>query len=234
MASRGYDYAYWKASIIQMLGIGDPNGAALFANIETQMINYAELRIYRELQLLDTSGTAFFPTVALNRSVTIPAAAFIIISDANIILPAGALPDDPGSSRRQLPRVSRAFLDFACSDQGDATVPSYYDIFETTEILLGPVPDLIYQLELLGTIRPAPLGDGTVGSQTTTILTTEFPDLFTAASMIFGSGYTKNYGQQADDPKMAISWEGVYQGVKSGASMEEMLKKGRAPEVTQS
>lgn len=235
MATRGYDYAYWRSSIVQMLGVGDPNGAALFAAIETQMINYAELRIYRELQLLDTSDSAPFPTVALNRSVTIPADAFIIISDANIILPAGALPDAAGSSRRQLIRTSRAFLDFACSAQSEATVPSYYDIFQTTEILLGPVPDQIYQLELLGTIRPLPLGDASGGtSTTTTILTTEFPDLFTAASMIYASGYTKNYGQQSDDPKMAMSWEAVYQGVKNGASMEEMLKKGMAPGATTS
>lgn len=51
-------------------------------------------------------------------------------------------------------------------------------------------------------------------------------DLFVAAAMVFMSGYQKNFGAQADDPKMAMSWETQYQALLRGAMDEEARKKG--------
>ena len=57
-------------------------------------------------------------------------------------------------------------------------------------------------------------------SNTTTILTTYVPDLFMAASMVFASGYMRNFGSQADDPRMSQSWENQYQLLKASAQTE--------------
>ena len=51
------------------------------------------------------------------------------------------------------------------------------------------------------------------------------PDLLLSASMIFGAGYQKNFGAMADDPKMAMSWETIYQGQVKDVMIEELRKK---------
>jgi hypothetical protein len=86
---------------------------------------------------------------------------------------------------------------------------------------VGPCPDQAYNVEVYGTYRPATLS----ATNPNTPLTVLLPDLFLAASMIFMSGYQKNFGAQADDPKMAASWESQYEKLMMGATSEEFRKK---------
>ena len=48
------------------------------------------------------------------------------------------------------------------------------------QIVVGPWPDQDYQVEMTGTIRPAALS----AANQTTLLTTYFPDLWFAATMV--------------------------------------------------
>lgn len=227
MSGRAYDFATWQSNILQMLGVGDPNGVALFNNIQFQMIDYAELRIYRELDLVNTSDEKDYTMNPGDRFFDIPVGDFIVIDSMMVI--------DLLGRATPLRRKSVEFINIVCP-RGVSAIPLYWNTFQETQLLFGPPPAAAYGLEVYGTVRPLPLGPGNEGppalSQTTTLLTNEWPDLFLAASMIFGSAYQKNFGQQAEDPKMAMSWESTYQALKSGASWEEARKKGLGVDYT--
>ena len=186
-------------------------------------IDYAELRIYRELDLLDT-------IVADTSLVTTGGARLLSISDAqvgrfvklhsvNAITPSGASSPDTGT-RSPLAPVSKAFINALYPSSAQNGVPRYYALIDSQTLLLGPWPDEAYKMELLGNIRPTPLSS----ANSTTILTLYFPDLFHACAMIFASGWMRNFGSQADNPQMAVSWEAVYEKLKDGAAIEEAKK----------
>jgi hypothetical protein len=88
-------------------------------------------------------------------------------------------------------------------------------------IIFGPWPDKAYVVEVVGTIRPAPLSP----TNTSTFLTNWLPDLFIAASMIFVTGYQRDFGAQSDDPNAAKSWDNEYSKLLASAGAEEMRKK---------
>lgn len=200
-----------------------------------QMISYAERRIYREPELdflgLYTTDTTQF-TVQNNRLLAIPSS-ILIIDGINIITPAGSTVSTSGSERISLKRVNLNVLDFiwnastGAASQGE---PEYFAVWEmqqnSVSVRLAPTPDGVYQAEYLGTFMPDPLSS----TNTDTFLTTYLPELFFAASMIFLSGYQRNFGQGADDPKMAMSWEAAYQGLKTGVAVNEARKHSRGPQ----
>jgi hypothetical protein len=88
-------------------------------------------------------------------------------------------------------------------------------------IIVGPPPDAAYTMEVVGTIRPAPLSV----SNTTTYLTQYLPDLFFAESLVFGYGYLKDFGAATDDPRGSTTWESHYQALWQSANTEENRKK---------
>ena len=91
-------------------------------------------------------------------------------------------------------------------------------------ILLGPTPGSALPLECIGTARPANIS----AANPTTWLWTYLSDFAFAAAMYFMAGYTRNFGSQADDPKLAMSWKMTYDSLKPGAASEEMRRKYQA------
>lgn len=89
-------------------------------------------------------------------------------------------------------------------------------------ILLAPVPDTAYEVELGYHVRPAALS----ATNPTTWLATYAADLMFYAAMVATAGYLKNYGAQADDPRSGLSWEGQYQAALLGVRREEGRRKG--------
>jgi hypothetical protein len=108
-----------------------------------------------------------------------------------------------------------------------------------SSIFISPPPDAAYTVEYHGTFRPAPFYtvagfdpstyDATVQfAQTpsaTSFLSSWFPDLYLAASLVFGSGYQKNFGSQSDNPQQAMSWMADLERLIDVASSEEFRKK---------
>ena len=90
-----------------------------------------------------------------------------------------------------------------------------------TTTTLGPWPDAAYTLEIVGTYWPVGLS---AGNQTTWI-STYLPDLLLAGAMIQMSGYVKNFGAQADDPKMSMSWETQFVTLRDSAGVEDARRK---------
>ena len=62
-------------------------------------------------------------------------------------------------------------------------------------------------------------------TNTSTQLTNFFPDLFIAASMIFATGYQRDFGAQSDNPAQGQSWENQYDLLIKSALTEEARKK---------
>lgn len=215
-----YDYTTYSAALAELMVT--TTSQADFVAILPSIIDYAEQRIYRELDLLNTvvrdSSGVLSPS---NRNFTLPTSlgTFIVVNGINVVTPAGTAPD--AGTRNQLVSTTRDYLDMAWPNATGATVPSLYAMITQSTIVVGPWPDAAYVVEVIGTQRPTPLST----SNTSTFLTANLPDLFMAASMVFASGFQKNFGSQGDDPKMSVSWETQYKSLFASANVEEVRKK---------
>jgi hypothetical protein len=231
-----YNYTGYQVELGTLMAItsaspSTPPVDPYFAQILPACIDYAEQRIYRDLDIQSTttsgtlSATAGTPFLALPENPIVYVVESLFVSQ----LASGAQP--PIGIGTMLTPVDKNFLmatyppAYWSTAQGQ---PRFYYVQDQTQIQIGPCPDQNYQFEMTYTYRPAPLS----ASNTTTILTQIWPDLFLAASMVFMSGYQKNFGSQADDPKMAQSWEAQYQALLKGAMDEEARKKNMAVQYT--
>lgn len=190
------------------------------------IIDDAELRCYRDLDLLNTIVRDSSSTLTTNtRTFNLPTSisTFVVIEDINVITPVSATNPENGT-RNPLTPVSKECLDFAWPSSAGSTVPTYFAMVTQTTVVVGPWPDQAYTVEVVGTQRPAALS----ATNATTLLSTYFPDLFLAAAMVRVSGYMKNYGAAVDDPRQSVTWEQHYQTLLKSADVEEQRKKFNA------
>jgi hypothetical protein len=214
-------YAQFVASIANLLVV--PTADAGFQQALPNIIDDAELRLYRELDLENTIVRDASTQAATNaRTFNLPTSigTYVVTDEINIITPAGTSNPELGT-RNALTPISKEALDMLWPSVSGSTVPVYFAKVTQTTVIFGPWPDQAYQVEVVGTQRPAPLS----ASNVTTLLSWYFPDVFVAASMVFAAGYQKNYGQGVDDPKMAVTWESHLQELLKSAQTEEQRKK---------
>lgn len=215
-----YTYATYVAALANEM-VMDPADTN-FLGILPTIIDYAEQRIYRELDLLSTvtrqTGTLTVGTRTFNLPTT--SGRFVVTNGFNVITPSSQITPDNGT-RNPLVPVSRDFLDVVWPSTTGAGRPTDYAMITDQQIIVGPSPDAAYTVECIGTIRPNALAAG----NTTTVLTLYLPDVFFAASMISGAGWQRNFGAQADDPKTAVSWESQYKTLIASANVEEARKR---------
>lgn len=213
------NYATFVSSLANMLVIPptDTNYLQFIPNV----IDDAEQRIYRELDLLTTIVRDQTGVLTPNsRNFTFPQH-FVVSESINVFTPVGTT-----TYRQQLIPVTREWMDAvypdetACGCCADAT-PRYYAMITDQTIVVGPSPDAAYTMEVIGTIRPAPLSL----TNTSTYLTNYLPDLFLAEALIFGYGYLKDFGAMTDDPRGSASWNSHYQDLWQSANTEENRKK---------
>lgn len=211
-----YNYSTYVTTMANLLVVQETNPA--FAQIVPRMIEHAEQRIYRELDLLSVNVVDATGVLSANtRTFTLPSAqgTFVVVNGINIL---------SGIARTPVLKASREVIDGLWpSNIADtaATIPSMFAMLTDQTLLFGPPAGVNTSLEVHGTIRPATLSV----TNATTFLTNHLPELFIAASMVFGSGYQRNFGAQSDDPKMSQSWEVQYQTLLGSAGAEEMRKK---------
>lgn len=192
-----------------------------FTILIPQAITYAENRIYRDLDLLSTVSSSASYTVSLaNRNLTVPASDFVTIQNVNVILPANTSNVNIGTRQPLLP-TTKEYINMVYPSAAGLAPPEYFAMIDQNNMIVGPWPDNTYFVEIVGTVRPSSLSS----SNKTTFVSLYLPDLFLMASMIFVSGYQRNFGRQSDDPAMAQSYESQYKTLLAGATMEEMRKK---------
>jgi hypothetical protein len=208
---------------IATLAVVEPDNAA-FVTILPQMITYAENRIYRDLDFLFTSvANTNYTTSTTSRIVSVPSGTFVVPEQINIITPAGQTNPDLGNRTPLLP-TTKEYLDAVWGNSQTKGVPVLFAPFDDYTFLVGPYPDDVYTCEIVGTIRPDSMSE----SNKTTFISLYLPDLFIMASMIYVSGYQRNFGRANDDPQMAVTYESQYQTLLAGAKDEENRKKFEA------
>jgi hypothetical protein len=200
-----------------------------FLTILPQMIVYAELRMYRDLDFLFTSGssTAYSLTAGsriLNVNAnTFPYGTLVVPEQINVLV--GSTDPDLAQRVPLLP-TTKEFLDavYGSGAVANRGVPQYWVPFDDYTFLMGPYPDQSYTVEIVGTYRPASLS----ATNPTTFISLNLPDIMIMASMVYISAYQRNFGRMNDDPQMAISYESQYQTLLKGAMVEEARKKFEA------
>lgn len=195
-----------------------------FQIILPQMITYAENRLYRDIDFLFTSvsNTSYNLTVG-SRIIAVPAGTFVVPEQINVITPYPVVDPDLGTRNPLLP-TTKEFLDAVYNVASSTGLPKYFVPFDDYTFLVGPYPDQAYQVEIVGTIRPASMSS----TNKTTFISLYLPDLFIMASMVYVSAYQRNFGRQSDDPAMAQSYEAQYQTLLRSALLEENRKKFEA------
>lgn len=200
----------------------DPN----FVTFLPGCIDYAEQRMYRELDFLATRDQDNTTTLSSGiRSVTLSTVSgqFVVVEQISVITPVTA--GTSNGTRNPLTRVTKEYIDFAWPNSTNTGVPVYFTTIDNATFVVGPAPDQSYLLEVTGTQRPAPLS----ASNSSTFITQNLPDVFMAASMVFATAYQRDFGAQVDDPARAASWENQYKILMQSANIEELRKKFQGP-----
>lgn len=200
----------------------DPN----FVTFLPGCIDYAEQRMYRELDFLATRDQDNTTTLSSGiRSVTLSTVSgqFVVVEQISVITPVTA--GTSNGTRNPLTRVTKEYIDFAWPNSSNTGVPIYFTTIDNATFVVGPAPDQSYLLEVTGTQRPTPLS----ASNSSTFITQNLPDVFMAASMVFATAYQRDFGAQVDDPARAASWENQYKILMQSANIEELRKKFQGP-----
>jgi hypothetical protein len=231
----GLTYTTYLTQIAEMAVVAPDD--VNFLAIVPAMIDYAELRIYRDLDLMNTSTSIHGSAIKLtagNRNLTFPmtlpdgSGSIVVTEQLNLISPSGETnPDSPTATRIPLLPTTKEFLDAVYGSNAAAArgQPKYFSIFNENLFFVGPVPATDYYVEVVGTYRPNAMS----ATNQTTFISQYFPDMLIMASMIYISAYQRNFGRQSDDPQMAQSYEGQYQTLLKSAEVEENRKKFQGP-----
>jgi hypothetical protein len=215
-----FNYTTFSTALSQEIAITATNTD--YVTMLPTFIQNAELRIYRDLDLLSTVFRDTGGVLSANsRFFTLPTTfgTFVVVESVNFM--------SGGVRLNAVTPTSRDFIDamFPAEAAPSATsTPRFFARDADQTLIVGPAAGAgvaTPNLEVVGTVRPAPLS----ATNPTTFISTNFPDLLLFASMVEAAGWMKNYGSQADDPKLAVSWEARYQGAVGPALSEETRKK---------
>ena len=208
------------------------NGDNNFAGIMPAIIDYAEGRLYRELDLpvvsvTDTSVSCSSGVRTINLSTS--QGALLVITTLNLLTSAGAT--SSYATRVPLMPTSQAVIDviYPSAASSNCGQPEFFTRLSDVTIVLGPTPDQAYGTEVIATTRPVPLS----ASNSSTWLTQNVPELMIAAGMIFASGHMRDFGAQSDNPQMAQSWESQYQLLLKTANIDSLRQKFQSDAWTQ-
>ena len=213
-------YSQWVSELANLCVI-DPADANFVANLPST-IDDAENRIYAELDILNTVTRQTGTLSTGTRTFNLPSASgrFVVTNGFNVITPSSQTDPEAGT-RNQLVPTSRDVLDMLWPSTAGASVPALYAMITDQQVIVGPAPDAAYTCEVIGTIRPTPLSS----TNSTTPLTLYWPQLFVAASMVFMSGFMKNFGNASDNPEMGTTWESHYKTLFASSNTEQNRAK---------
>jgi hypothetical protein len=208
------------------------------AQLQVPMIlNYAELRIQRDLDLLSSQSSNTYTLTALAPVFSIPVNDFFTVQTVEVgqlssgtFIPLGA----------PLVPVSKEFIQNCYSGQGAAGTPGYFAMYGDNwqdgqdtynNVLLGPMPNYAYTIRITGSSRsPSLYAYASIGIADTsyTYISTFYPDLLIMASMIYISAFQRNFSATAGDVEMAMSYEKQYQILRTTAFQDENKRKFQA------
>lgn len=216
------DWVTWVCTALEIpltpaVGMG-PSGDANFNAIYPRAIEYIELRLQKELDLIGATVTDETGTLAANsRIFTLPT------SKGNFIVTTQISPGAGGTRQAPLLPTSRSFIEMVWpSDTAvGTTVPTYWAPIDQVSVMVGPPVSTQLAMSTVGEQRFTPLSPGNPSN----FLSVYFPDLYNVGSLVFLAGYQRDFGAMSDDPAKAQSWEAQYQTLQKSAAVEEARKK---------
>lgn len=209
-----------------------------FNAIIPQMLNYAELRIQRDLDLLELVTTSNYILPVDTNFLSISIDDFVTVQTIEW----GTYDYDREQININAPVLptTKQYIQNVFSNDTAKGPPLYFAMYggdrltggnTTSNILFGPYADINYPLLVTGTIRMPTLYESAttpLAATGTTFISTYLPDLLIMASMVYISAYQRNFGRMSDDPTMALSYESQYQALVKAAGVEEYRKKFEA------
>ena len=228
-------------SYIQQMGVMAVINTQLVAGVQQfvdapaevtvpMMLNYSELRIQRDLDLLASQSSNTYTLTAGVNVFPLPVDDFLTVQTLEVLTAAGATP-------APLLSVSKEFIQNCYGGLASAGTPQYFAMYgdnfgsdqdTNTNILLGPPPNFAYTLRVTGTCRePSLFQNAAAGVADTeyTYISSYMPDLLIMASMIYISAFQRNFSATADDVPMGQTYEKQYQALRIGAIQEENRRK---------
>lgn len=199
-----------------------------------QILSYAEARIQRDIDALQARSSNQYALTIANNLLSIPVNDFLVIETVEIAQTSnGAVVNST-----PLVPVSKEFIQNCYSGLFSTGYPRYFAMYGDTfgdggntsvNILLGPPPNQAFPVVVTGVIRMPSLFQFANSGQANasyTYISQWLPDLLLMASMIFISGFQRNFSANSDDPAMPVNYEKQYRGLLAGAIAEENRKKG--------
>ena len=178
-------------------------------------ISDAEFRILRDVDSDNNRSYAQADIVAGQRYVNTP-----LINDETLIIRSVQITNSTGGANNS----SRSFLEYRDTNfiseynpTGVQGLPKYYSYWDENTIILAPTPDQNYNMQINYILKP----EGLSGSNTTTYLSTEFPNGLLYACLVEAYGFLKG---PAD---MIQYYEGKYKQALEGFTIEQMGRRRR-------
>ncbi len=206
---------------------------ATLQTILPQALNYAELRIARDVDFLQARSSNTYTLTQGNNLLQIPINDFMFLETLEVTQTSGTTI----VNSTPLVPVSKEFIQNCYAGAASAATPRYFAMIGDTfgdgantniNVLLGPVPNYAYSVRAFGVIRlPSLAKFATSGPADTsyTWISQFLPDMLLMASMIYISAYQRNFSATSDDPAMGQSYEKQYQALRLGAISEENRRK---------
>ena len=178
-------------------------------------IQDAEFRILREIDSDNNRQYAQADIVSGNRYVNTP-----LINDETLVIRSAQITNSTGGADNS----NRAFLEYRDTSfiseynaEGSQGLPKYYSYWDENTLVLAPTPDQNYNMQINYILKP----NGLSSTNTTTYLSTEFPNGLLYACLVEAYGFLKG---PAD---MIQFYEGKYKQALEGFTVEQMGRRRR-------
>lgn len=217
-----------EIQLLTQYNAADPAFTANFPNA----LDYAQDRIYRELDLLNTvTSVSSLKTTANLRTFSFSAAGINVLQDVNIITPFTTTNPELGT-RNSCTISDKSLLNAVYNSPATVGTPVNFAFLDNQTLLFGPWPDQAYTVELIGTLNVTSPVLQLSPTNTTTFVSTYLPDLLIAGCMIQFTGFMKNFGAQSDNPQMAVSWEDQFSKLRDSAAVEDARRRFQSAGAT--
>ena len=187
------------------------------ATIVNGFILDAEFRILREVDSDNNRKYVTASIIAGQPYVSTP----LLTNQTLIIREAQIIPSPTAPFVYTGPNAVVEYRDTGFINEYNATnaqgLPKYFSYWDEQQLVLAPIPDLTYTMQLNYTLKPA----GLSANNTTTYLSQQFPSGLLYACLVEAYGFLKG---PAD---MIQFYEQKYQSVLQGFSIEQMGRRRR-------
>ena len=227
-----YNAYIQQMGVLAVYAVAETAGVYAFVDAPIElsvpsMLNYAELRIQRDLDLLSSQSSNNYTLTPGISLFSLPVDDFITVQTLHVLVP-GAPPLLP---------VTKEFIQNVYGFNSTPGVPMYYTMYgdtfggtgdTNTNIILAPAPSGAFLMVVTGTQRlPSLYKNASAGAADTVYnyISAYYPDLLLLASMIYITMLQRNFGAVSDTPESGMTYEKQYQAIRLGAIAEENRRK---------